>query len=39
MIILSQLVAGLPGNSKTRSDLTNAFLDQLWGSLPHPPLS
>ncbi|PLB52792.1 heme peroxidase [Aspergillus steynii IBT 23096] len=34
-----QLVAGLPGNSKVRTDLTNAFLDQLWGSLPHPPLS
>ncbi|PYH92083.1 peroxidase [Aspergillus ellipticus CBS 707.79] len=34
-----QMVAGLPGNSKARTDLTNAFLDQLWGSLPHPPLS
>ncbi|PWY90211.1 peroxidase [Aspergillus heteromorphus CBS 117.55] len=34
-----QLVSGLPSNSKTRTDLTNAFLDELWGSLPHPPLS
>ncbi|PYH33482.1 peroxidase/cytochrome P450 family protein [Aspergillus neoniger CBS 115656] len=34
-----QLVSSLPGNSKTRVDLTNAFLDELWGSLPHPPLS
>ncbi|THC96109.1 hypothetical protein EYZ11_004431 [Aspergillus tanneri] len=34
-----QLVSGLPGNSKNRVELTNAFLDQLWGSLPHPPLS
>ncbi|KAF9893021.1 hypothetical protein FE257_012432 [Aspergillus nanangensis] len=34
-----QLVSGLPGNSKTRDDLTHMFLDQLWSSLPHPPLS
>ncbi|PYI33000.1 peroxidase [Aspergillus indologenus CBS 114.80] len=34
-----QLVSALPGNSKNRADLTNAFLDELWGSLPHPPLS
>ncbi|KAB8232735.1 peroxidase/cytochrome P450 family protein [Aspergillus alliaceus] len=34
-----QLVSGLPGNSKTRADLTNAFLNELWDSLPHPPLS
>ncbi|KAB8072987.1 heme peroxidase [Aspergillus leporis] len=34
-----QLVSGLPGDSKTRADLTNAFLNELWDSLPHPPLS
>ncbi|KAE8355189.1 heme peroxidase [Aspergillus coremiiformis] len=34
-----QLVGGLPGNSKTRKDLTNAFLNELWDSLDHPPLS
>ncbi|KAI9799736.1 MAG: hypothetical protein M1833_003855 [Piccolia ochrophora] len=34
-----QLVSGLPSLSKNRADLTNAFLDQLWNSLQHPPLS
>ncbi|KAJ5887878.1 hypothetical protein N7495_007919 [Penicillium taxi] len=33
------LVADLPGHSKNRTELTNTFLDELWGSLPHPPLS
>ncbi|KAL4882931.1 heme peroxidase [Aspergillus karnatakaensis] len=34
-----QIVSSLPSNSKLRVDLTNTFLDELWGSLPHPPLS
>ncbi|GAB1194551.1 hypothetical protein APSETT444_003797 [Aspergillus pseudonomiae] len=34
-----KLVSGLPGNSKTRAELTNKFLNELWDSLPHPPLS
>jgi linoleate 10R-lipoxygenase len=34
-----QLVSGLPSNSKNRTELTNAFLDELWDSLAHPPLS
>ena len=34
-----QLVASLPATSKTRSDLTNAFIDELWNSLQHPPMS
>jgi linoleate 10R-lipoxygenase len=34
-----QLVADLPGNSKNRTELTNVFLDELWNSIPHPPLS
>jgi linoleate 10R-lipoxygenase len=34
-----QLVSGLPSNSKHRTELTNAFLDELWENLPHPPLS
>ncbi|KAJ5439701.1 Linoleate 10R-lipoxygenase [Penicillium daleae] len=34
-----QLVADMPGHSKHRVDLTNQFLDELWDSLPHPPLS
>ncbi|RAO67642.1 uncharacterized protein BHQ10_003654 [Talaromyces amestolkiae] len=34
-----QLVSGLPSNSERRTELTNAFLDELWDSLPHPPLS
>ena len=34
-----QMVADLPGNSKNRTELTSIFLDELWNSLPHPPLS
>ncbi|KAF1815585.1 heme peroxidase [Eremomyces bilateralis CBS 781.70] len=34
-----QLVADLPAQSKTRVDLTNAFIDGLWDSLQHPPMS
>ncbi|KAJ9263257.1 hypothetical protein DTO212C5_7683 [Paecilomyces variotii] len=34
-----QLVSGLPSHSKNRTELTNAFLDELWTALPHPPLS
>lgn len=34
-----QLVADMPGASKNRTELTNTFLDELWHSIPHPPLS
>ncbi|KAJ9645772.1 hypothetical protein H2199_002812 [Coniosporium tulheliwenetii] len=34
-----QLVSDLPALSKNRVDLTNAFIDELWDSLQHPPLS
>ncbi|KAL2052222.1 hypothetical protein ABVK25_007381 [Lepraria finkii] len=34
-----QLVSALPTFSKTRVDLTNAFIDELWNSLQHPPMS
>lgn len=34
-----QLVSGLPPLSKMRVDLTNTFVDELWNSLQHPPLS
>jgi linoleate 10R-lipoxygenase len=34
-----QMVADLPGHSKNRTELTNVFLDELWNSIPHPPLS
>ena len=34
-----KLVSGLPSLSKTRVDLTNAFIDELWHSLQHPPMS
>ncbi|KAJ5728443.1 hypothetical protein N7493_004773 [Penicillium malachiteum] len=34
-----QLVADMPGHSKNRVELTNVFLDELWNSIPHPPLS
>ncbi|KAI9884215.1 MAG: hypothetical protein M1823_004008 [Watsoniomyces obsoletus] len=34
-----QLVSGLPQRSQRRADLTNAFVDELWNSLQHPPLS
>ncbi|KAL8894300.1 MAG: hypothetical protein Q9192_004441 [Flavoplaca navasiana] len=36
---LMQLVAGLPSNSKLRVELTNSFIDELWNSLQHPPMS
>ncbi|KAL8669232.1 MAG: hypothetical protein Q9168_006169 [Polycauliona sp. 1 TL-2023] len=36
---LMQIVAGLPSNSKLRVDLTNSFIDELWNSLEHPPMS
>ncbi|KAL9592549.1 MAG: hypothetical protein Q9179_006606, partial [Wetmoreana sp. 5 TL-2023] len=36
---LMQLVAGLPSNSKLRVDLTNSFINELWNSLEHPPMS
>lgn len=34
-----QLVSGLPAHSKSRIDLTDSFIDELWNSLQHPPLS
>jgi linoleate 10R-lipoxygenase len=34
-----QMVADMPGHSKNRTELTNVFLDELWNSIPHPPLS
>lgn len=34
-----QLVSGLPSKSKNRVDLTAAFLDELWNTLQHPPMS
>lgn len=34
-----QLVAGLPDKSANRVQLTSAFLDELWNSMQHPPLS
>lgn len=34
-----QLVSGLPKLSKTRVDLTNSFIDELWDSMQHPPMS
>ncbi len=32
-------MSGLPQRSQRRADLTNAFVDELWNSLQHPPLS
>ncbi|VBB80807.1 Putative linoleate diol synthase with cytochrome P450 domain [Podospora comata] len=32
-----QLVSNLPSNSKTRTELTNSFLSELWYTLEHPP--
>ncbi|KAK0624973.1 heme peroxidase [Bombardia bombarda] len=32
-----QMVSNLPSHSKTRVELTNAFVSQLWNSLEHPP--
>ena len=34
-----QLVAALPAGSKNRVELTNAFVNELWNTLQHPPLS
>jgi len=34
-----QLVAALPSKSANRVELTSLFLDELWNSLQHPPLS
>lgn len=34
-----QLVAALPHKSANRVELTSSFLDELWNSLQHPPLS
>lgn len=34
-----QMVSDLPGNSKNRTELTSVFLDELWNSIDHPPLS
>lgn len=34
-----QLVAALPDRSANRMELTGAFLDELWNSMQHPPLS
>ncbi|KAF9892006.1 hypothetical protein FE257_002970 [Aspergillus nanangensis] len=34
-----QLVSRFPHESKTREKLTNVFLNELWSSLPHPPVS
>ncbi|KAG2418203.1 hypothetical protein HFD88_001304 [Aspergillus terreus] len=36
---IMQLVSKFPDGSKTRETLTNLFLNELWTSLPHPPLS
>ncbi|KAI0891686.1 linoleate diol synthase [Annulohypoxylon nitens] len=33
-----QLVAGLPTGSRLREELTNAFINELWDTLDHPPL-
>lgn len=33
-----KLVATMPDKSKRQEVLTNAFIDQLWNSLDHPPL-
>jgi hypothetical protein len=33
-----QLVSNLPSGSRTRTELTNTFLNELWYSLDHPPL-
>ncbi|KAJ6007045.1 hypothetical protein N7522_005396 [Penicillium canescens] len=34
-----QLAAGLPSTSRNGKELTNTFLNQLWGDLEHPPIS
>ncbi|MCJ1398075.1 hypothetical protein MMC11_001272 [Xylographa trunciseda] len=37
--LMERLVSSLPPKSKTRVDLTNSFIDELWNSLQHPPQS
>lgn len=32
------IVAKLPHNSRLREQLTNTFIEELWGSLDHPPM-
>lgn len=36
---IMQLTAKLEPTSKAGADLSNAFINQLWGDLPHPPTS
>ncbi|KAL9619677.1 MAG: hypothetical protein Q9160_005697 [Pyrenula sp. 1 TL-2023] len=36
---IMQLVASLPDKSASRVKLTSLFLDELWNSLQHPPMS
>ncbi|KAE8340946.1 hypothetical protein BDV24DRAFT_151607 [Aspergillus arachidicola] len=36
---LIQLTSALPSNSRVGKELTNAFLNQLWKDLEHPPVS
>ncbi|KAL1954110.1 hypothetical protein VTO42DRAFT_1734 [Malbranchea cinnamomea] len=36
---LINLVANLPSESSMRTELTYAFIGELWHNLPHPPLS
>jgi hypothetical protein len=35
---LVEIFAKLPANSKNGKDLTDGFVNQLWGALPHPPV-
>jgi linoleate 8R-lipoxygenase/9,12-octadecadienoate 8-hydroperoxide 8R-isomerase len=39
ILTLLQLAAGLPSTSRNAKELTNTFLNQLWGDLEHPPIS
>lgn len=39
MEAIMQLVSALPETSKNRVELTSQFLDELWNSLQHPPMS
>lgn len=36
---LVQLLSKLPANSKEGRSLTDGLINQLWGSLPHPPVA
>ncbi|OGE56018.1 hypothetical protein PENARI_c003G02651 [Penicillium arizonense] len=38
-MLMERLVSRLPDGSKSRTKLTNVFLNELWDSLPHPPLA